>query len=305
MDRNFAGKLRLKQLMVVTALAETGNMHRAAETLGMTQSTASKLLKDLEGLLGATLFVREPRGMTPTDMGYDVADFSRSVLVRIDRFSEDFEAKISGGHGLLVVGAIMGAAPDLIASAVAAMKAERPRLVIRLLGETSDQILDMLEDGTVDVAVGRFSTPRHWQLFDFEPLGEEPLRLVARAGHPLADRDDVTLQELHAWPWIMQPGNNPTRQLLDGAFAEHGLSAPVNYVESASIFAILQLLQSSDAVAVLPISVVRDHLNAKLLSALHDPIGKQIRGFGIARRRNEALSPNAESFVEKLRSFAA
>lgn len=305
MDRNFAGKLRLKQLMVVVTLAETGNMHRAAETLGMTQSTASKLLKDLEGLLGETLFEREPRGMTPTDMGYDVADFARSILVRIDRFSEEFEAKVSGGHGLLVVGAIMGAAPDLIASAVAAMKAERPRLVIRLLGETSDQILDMLEDGTVDVAVGRFSTSRHWQLFDFEPLSEEPLRLVARAGHPLAGRADITLRELHAWPWIMQPGNNPTRRLLDGAFAEHGLGAPLNYVESASIFAILQLLQSSEAVAVLPISVVRDHINANLLSALHDPIGKQIDGFGIVRRRNEPLSANAEAFVEKLRSLVA
>ncbi|WP_102223028.1 LysR family transcriptional regulator [Acidimangrovimonas sediminis] len=305
MDHGFARKLRLKQLMVVVALSETGNMHRAAEALGMTQSTASKLLGDVEAMLGVTLFVREPRGMRPTELGHEVIDFARATLVRIDRFREDLEAKIAGGHGLLVVGAIMGAAPDLIARTVADLKAERPRLMIRLLGETSDQILDMLEGGTVDVAVGRFSTPRHWQLFDFERLSEEPMRLVVRAGHPLGASGQVTLKALHGWPWIMQPGTNPTRQMIDSAFSALGLGPPVNAVESGSIFAILQLLQTSDAVAFLPISVVRDHLNAGLLTALYDPIGKPIGGFGIVRRRGEPLSPNAEAFVDKLRAVVA
>ncbi len=72
-------------------------------------------------------------------------------------------------------------------------------------------------------------------------------------------------------------------------------------VECASIFATLQLLQNSDAVAMLPESVVRDYLRAQLFVELPVEIGKRLSGFGLLRRKFETLSEPAEYFIALLR----
>lgn len=305
MTRAMVARLRLRHFALIKALNEQRNMHRAAAVLNMTQSTASKLLKDIESIMGAELFHRETRGMAPTDIGVEVVRFAEEILNRIDRFSAEFETMVAGGHGMLVIGAIMGAAPDLVAKVVAEMKAERPLLTIRMLGETSDNILDMLETGEIDIAVGRFSATRQQALFNFEHLSEEPLAFVVRRDHPLSGTaTPLLLDVLHDLPWILQPATTPTRQVLDKTFADAGLTTPKNHVESVSLFAILHLIQTSDAISLLPVSVVRDHLSAGLITRLRATVETTVPGFGILTRRDTMLTKVAEVFAHKLRIAA-
>ena len=297
--------LRMRHLALIVTIDDQGTMHRAADVLNMTQSTASKMLADLERLLGATLFERAPRGMTPTPLGRYTLSVARAELARMARFEVEFQARKEGGYGLLSVGAIMGAAPDLVAHAVADIKRARPQLTVRLLGETSDNILEMLDVGTVDLAVGRFINPQHRQLFDFEMLAEEPLVLFACSGHPLSGGFDGDLRLLSDRPWVLQPRTTPTRQVLDRTFAEAGIAAPTNVVECVSIFAILNLVQVSDAVAILPVSVVYAHLRAGLLVHLPMRPTVSVGGFGLVTRKDEEPNEVSRTFSNFLRKHAA
>ena len=94
------------------------------------------------------------------------------------------------------------------------------------------------------------------------------------------------------------------RVLFEEELARAGLATPVNLTECASIFATLQLLENYDAVAMLPESVVRDHLRGKLLVALPLEIGKSLAGFGILTRKEEPLAEPALRFIELLRGFS-
>ncbi|MBP2291564.1 LysR family transcriptional regulator [Azospirillum rugosum] len=297
-------RLRLKQLALVAALGEQRNLHRAAAAINVTQPTATKMLHDVELVFGFPLFERLPRGMQPTELGREVVRFAVRLLADFDRFAEDLDDKRRGGYGQLVVGAIMGAAPDLVARAVADLKAKRPLLVVRLLGETSDEILDLLAERKIDLAVGRFAGPLQHNEFDFEPLANETLYVVARAGHPLAGIPALELRDLADLPWVVQPLTSPARQLLEQEFAQARMATPANVVEASSIFATLQLLQTSDAVAVLPESVVRDHLRAGLLGRLPLVIGKNLTGFGILTRKGEVPGAVAVEFLRALRHYA-
>ncbi|WP_226574912.1 LysR family transcriptional regulator [Acuticoccus sediminis] len=302
---NFIQTLRFRHLALVEALAAHGTMHRATEALNMTQSTGSKMLMDVEAMVGCPLFVREPRGMRVTEMGELFVAHAREQLGRLKRFEEGFLAMRQGGYGTLVVGAIMGSAPDLVATTVADVKRARPHLTVRLVGETSDQILRLLERGDLDLAVGRVSDPRHRTMFAFEPLSNEPLAIVVRAGHALlSSGGPFSPADLIDQPWVLQPTATPARRTLDATFDRVG-RRPTNVVEAESIFGILHLVQQSDAIALLPIAVARDHIRAGLLAELACTEVLTIAGFGLITRRDAPLSDAAVMFAAGLRRCVA
>jgi DNA-binding transcriptional LysR family regulator len=82
------------------------------------------------------------------------------------------------------------------------------------------------------------------------------------------------------------------------------MATPMNIVECSSVFAILQLLQHGDSIALLPEPVVRDHLRGKLLCQLPIQIEGQLPAFGILTRRGETLRPAAEAFIKAIRIIA-
>ncbi|CAB3785653.1 LysR family transcriptional regulator [Paraburkholderia fynbosensis] len=297
-------RLKFKHLALLVALDDTRNLHQAAEAVNVAQPSASRMLGDIEEAFGFLLFERNARGMTPTPLGVVTLAYARRALAELTRFAEDLDVKRRGGHGQLTVGAIMGAAPDLLAMSVAALKTESPLLNVRILGETSDQVVQLLHRREVDLALGRLTSPLQHNDFGFEPLARETLLLVVRSVHPLAQRTRITLSELVDWPWVAQPVTSPARVLFEEELARAGLATPVNLTECASIFATLQLLENYDAVAMLPESVVRDHLRGKLLIALPLEIGKSLAGFGILTRKGEALAEPALRFIDLLRGFS-
>lgn len=297
-------RLRLKHWSLLNALGEAGTLVQAAAVISVTQPAATKMLADIEQAFGFALFERHARGMRPTPLGEEVVAYARQSQAGLDRFLQNLDAKRRGGHGTLVFGAIMGAAPDVVARAVADIKRERPRLNVRILGETSDQIGLLLERHQIELAVGRFTGPLEHNKFDFAPLADEPLQLVVRSGHPLAKRRKLQWEELVRWPWVLQTLSSPARVLLEGEFARAGVSSPEDAIECTSIFATLQLVQSSTAIALLPKSVVRDHIRAGLLHALPVPVGRDLKAFGLLTRKGESLTEVAAAFVACLKRHA-
>lgn len=294
-------RLRYKHLALLVALADAHNLHQAADEINVAQPSASRMLADLEDTFGFMLFERLAKGMHPTPLGEIVIEHARQALAHLGNFAESLDVKRRGGVGQLAIGAIVGAAPDLLARAIAVLKQDRPLLNVRILGETSDQIVEMLERREIEIALGRFTSPLQHNVFDFEPLAREHLRLVVRTGHPLADITRMTLKDSEDWPWIVQPITSPARQLFENELAAQGLATPMNLVECGSIFTTLQLLQTSDAIAMLPESVVRDYLRTHLLVALPIEVGETLAGFGLLTRHGEPLSEAAERLIALLR----
>lgn len=297
-------RLRLKHWSLLSALDELPTLNQAAARINVTQPSATKMLADIEQAFGFTLFERHARGMRATPLGREVVAYARQTQAGLDRFLEGLDIKRRGGHGHLVFGAIMGAAPDLVARAVADIKRERPRLSVRIVGETSDQIGLLLERHEIELAVGRFTDPLQHNRFHFAALSDEPLRAVVRKAHALTRRRRPGWTELVRWPWVLQTITSPARQLLEEEFARAGVSSPADAIECTSIFATLQLVQSSDAIAVLPESVVRDHVRAGLLVALPLVVGRDLKAFGLLTRKDEPLSEVASAFVAHLQRNA-
>jgi DNA-binding transcriptional LysR family regulator len=299
----FAYQLRFKQLQLMIALGDQGSLSKAAAVLNVTQPTATKMLAELEALARFKIYERKPRGMQITELGGEVLMFASRVVSEFDRMQAALDARRNGGIGELVVGAIIGA-PDMIARAVTEMKQAQPLLTIKLRGESSDHVIEMLESRTVDIAVGRFNNLGQHNLYNYEPLGDEGLCIVARAGHVLAKRRKLKLTDLASERWILQSLATPVRQILEYEFGKAGMATPADVIEVNSILAVIQLLERSDAIAMLSEPAIRDYLATGLLYRLRLPIQSRMSGFGILTRRGEALTGTAAEFAERLRAIA-
>jgi DNA-binding transcriptional LysR family regulator len=279
-------RLRLKHWSLLSALGETATLNQAALRINVTQPSATKLLSDIEQAFGFALFERHARGMRATPLGAEVVAYARQTQAGLDRFLESLEIKRRAHDGA--------------EHQVADIKRERPRLNVRILGETSDQIGILLDRHEIELAVGRFTDPLQHNKFEFTALADEPLRAVVRRQHELARKRHLSWAELVQWPWVLQTLSSPARLLLEEEFTRAGVSSPADAIECTSIFATLQLVQSSDAISVLPESVVRDHIGARLLVALPLVVGRDLKAFGLLTRKDEPLSDIAQAFAAHL-----
>ncbi|MBZ9559735.1 MULTISPECIES: LysR family transcriptional regulator [unclassified Modicisalibacter] len=299
------GWLRFKHLVLLTTLDQSRNMHAAARAMHLSQPAASKMLRDLEAYFGVALFERLPRAMQPTELGEQVIRHAWRLLNDAGRLVSDINDLREGGYGKLLIGAIAAAAPEILPAAIARLKRQRPRLSVSLQELTSDRLLVELEYKRLDLVIGRLTHVSQHNQFDFEPLRDEPLRVVVRRGHPLAAGDGMPdLATLSRWPWILHPMTSPMRGVFEAALAAQGVASPDDVVETTSIQATLQLLLNSDMLAVLPWSVLRRPLESGQYVLLERVIGKPLDYYGIITRRDEPQSTAARALIEHLRELA-
>ncbi len=297
-------RLKTRHLMLLLHLDEQGSVLRAAEAARMTQPAASKLLAEMEGLLGVQLFERHARGVQPTWYGQVLIRRARSALLEIGRAQEEIAALRDGRMGQASIGTVVNPGTNLVPAAVAAIKREYPDILVRIEMDYSRPLVARLLDGHLDLVVGRIMEPAGGMDLEFEPLSDEPHSVIVRADHPLAARSRLGHADLAAYGWILPPPDSVLRTRLETMFLEHGLQAPGNVVETSSLPVTVNLLRASDLLTALPVEAVAPYLAARQLMVLPVELGVGMESFGIIRRRGHLLSPAAQRVLEALRTAA-
>jgi DNA-binding transcriptional LysR family regulator len=295
-------RLKTRQLLLLTALAEEGNIHAAARLLNMTQPAASKLLRDLEEVLEVPLFERLPRGMRPTWYGETMIRHARQALASLNQAHEELTALKAGRFGQVGVGAITTPALALLPPAIAIVKREQPSLRVTLEIENSPPLLERLRQGKLDIVVARFFAGEDKSNLRYEPLHGEPVCAVARPGHPLASRTGLALADVVEAGWIVPPAGSVLRHRFDLMFQEAGLAMPFNIIESAALLFITRMLQQSDMVCVLATEVARYYAAHGIMSILPLEMPCHMDDFGIVTRSDRLLSPGASLLLQALRT---
>lgn len=302
--QSMQNRLRLKQLALIAAIHEFRSLRKVAELMHVSQPAATKMLQEIEETLGVVLFERLPKGMQPTVFGESVAAFAATILSDLDRLREKLAAQAEGGIGAIALGSIPTPVTGLLTNAVLATKNRFPRLKITVLVDTSDALIQLLEQGKLDVVLARMTDHAKRDELNFEILDNEMLSVVAGCDHPLATERRLELTDLTDLPWVLQPQSTPMRQLLEHTFHEAGMSSPKELVETNSTLLIASLLQSSSMISILPTPIAMDHATAGTLCILPVKIKHQLEPYGIITRKDRTFEPALAHFVDELRTLA-
>jgi len=188
--------MELRQLRYLAAIAEHGNLGRAAKALYVSQPALSYALKGLETELGVRLFDRTPAGVEPTAAGADVLDAAAVALAAADEVAAAAERHRTGG--VLRVGFEASGAGELTTRARAEFARRRPG--VRVVPKRFDWGGEAaaLREGAVDAAF--VWLPADLTGCESVLVRTEPRVLGVPAGHRLAGRDAVSVLETNAEP---------------------------------------------------------------------------------------------------------
>jgi DNA-binding transcriptional LysR family regulator len=297
-------RLKTRQLLLVIALDDYRNIHRAAEELHMTQPAASRQLKDLEAMLDVRLFERLPRGMEPTIYGDTMIRHARMALNSLSLAHDEIMTLKAGLSGQVQVGAIMAPAVALLPLAIASIKEQSPLLRIGVQLQNSHVLFEKLQDGTLDFLIGRIPEEADASRLLYEELAEERLCAVARPGHALLAAPSLELKDICALPWILPPHGSILRHRFDQMFRRAGLEPPANVVDCTALPLVTALLQQTDSLHVMPQDVAQYYAAQRVLHILPIALPCRMDAFGIVRRQDHLLSPGAELLLEAVRAAA-
>jgi DNA-binding transcriptional LysR family regulator len=292
-------RLHFKQLRLLIALADCGSLLRAAEQVGLTQPGASKSLREIEAALGAQLFLRTNRGLEPNDVGHCVIRYARLIQTDVARLREEMSGILQGHGGRLSIGTIMGAVP-LVTEALSRLLEKRPALSVEIVEDTSARLLNLLDEGRLDLAICRTSISQRPYLYESSDIHQEQLAVVANARHPLANRKQLALSDLATFRWVVYSANMPMRLLLEREFHEAGLRFPLYLLETTSAFTTLSLLQRNPTmVALLSTDVAQFCTGFGMTSILRLRLQSRSEPYQLVQRNNSVPSPVATMFMQE------
>lgn len=301
----FKSRIRLRHLDCFVTVAQTRNLGKAAAKLSLSQPAVTKILNELEAILGTTLVERSRQGAKLTRDGDAFLAHAVAVLDALHAAGAAVGPQREARHESVRIGALPTVAPDLLPGALQRFRRAHPQAQVSVQTTTNAALLGMLKAGEIDVAVARMADPELLVGLSFELLYVEPLVAAVRPGHPLAGRKSVTLQEVLSYPAMVAAQGTIPRHNTESHFAGHGLKLPANLTETLSISLARQLTRQSDTVWFAQRGAVRADLDDGTLIALALPTAGAEEPVGIARRSDAGIDGATLALIAALREEAA
>ena len=298
-------RIRMRQVLLMLSIHEHRTLHAAAHQLGMTQSAASKMLRELEEALGETLFDREGRGLKLNAAGQAVMNSCRSLRSTMTALGHELYKLRLGSAEKIFIGSIMVALPDCLSSALLETKSIYPLLSVEVVIDTSDRLIELLRDGTLDIVIGRLPKDAGpaGQECVFRPIGEEEVSIVAAPDHPLVNLSKNTpapFESLMDYPWILQPQGSTSREVIEEEFVSHHVAMPTGFIETSSLLFTSTLLKRGNMLAVAPRSIAVQYEETGSLRIIPYSFTHRLSAWGSIVHRDRHTTPARDKLLELL-----
>jgi DNA-binding transcriptional LysR family regulator len=293
--------MEMTQLEFFLQVIAEGSFSKAADAVGRTQPAVSIAIRRLEEEVGAPLFDRSQKTPTLTETGAVIQDYARRILALRDQARGAVSELRALRRGLVRVGANESTSLYLLPQVILAFRERHPEVKVEIYRHVSERLPREVIQGNVDFAVLAFE-PADRDLESFCVLRDE-LALILNPAHPLAARDEVTIEELGGEPFLAHNVRTGSRNKVVEAFAEH--HTPLNItLELATVETIKRFVQLNVGLAFVPRMCVREELERGTLASVPVRGLSHTRTLWVTHRRNATHSHAASAFLSALRRHA-
>lgn len=296
--------LRLTHVAQAIAVARTGSFTAAAKEIGITQSAITRGVADLERQIGYDLFHRTSRRVLLTDRGRIFVESAERLLIDARALLSSTPPGSDSFSGTLRVGICPAALEWRLFEPVTMLQRKHPALRFELSSSNFERMIQSLQAGNVDIAVGFTAAFSEWPELQLEHIPALNTTLFARNGHPILKHDVITPEMFVEYDLVLPSGLRPHGAAFQAVYENNGVDwrRRIHVIDYFPITK--QIVSNSDTLAVAPCAYVNSARMKRRFSSV------QVQGISVdfstpmccAIRARWRQTPAAREFITATRN---
>ncbi|HKV44032.1 MAG TPA: LysR family transcriptional regulator [bacterium] len=290
--------INLHQLKIFHTVARSGSFSRAAAELSISQPSVSIQVGELERQFGIDLFAQASKSVRLTEAGRVLDDYAARILSLIDETRVAMDEVKGLRRGRLLLGATPTPGTYLLPTLLGRFKELYPNIAIALRITDTRRIQEMLLQHHLDLGVvgGKVSLPD----IATSVFLTDTLALIVSPSHRFASVPSVRVADLTGEPFILRERGSGNRETVDEALHRAGVHVTsVFELEGAEV--VKQAVAANLGVSILSRCAVELEVAAGRLCIVTVEGLRVERAISLIQRRDHALPPVAQAFLEAIR----
>ena len=299
--------MQLRECEYILAIAQEGNMGKAAQRLYVSQPTLSKMLAKLEENIGMPLFERQSTGMVPTAAGTAYIEGARRMIELNAQWEQEINAA-SGNHPFLDIGIPMVRLDVVVYYVLPRLARRFPGLQTHSSHTPQGKLVVDLINNKCALGLGIIKE-KYSHILNNEIVGEEEYVLVVPKGHPLERKarpkagcryPHVEVSQLKDTPFVISRPDAYSARVTQRFFSDNDITPPIA-MRMQNTGNIMKAVAGGAGVALLPSQPLSAMGAADKVAYLHVDVHEQPMQIGVLYRRGYALSLIEKAFIAELR----
>lgn len=292
----------LTSMKIFVAVAECGNLTRAAEREHLAVSAISKRIAELEATIGTTLLQRYPRGVGLTPAGQSMLHHARQMLQLVHRMDAELGEYAGGVKGHIRVQAVASALTQFLPEDIESFLTRYPLVNISLEERTGKAVVLAVADGTADVGIIASQTPL--QGLASVPYHRDCLMIGVPLRHPLARRKVIRFADALDYAFVGPHADSSLSALMIEGAKTCGKTIQQR-VQVSSFDAMCWLVETRLGITMLPKAVLAPHVAAGRIRMVGLKEDWALRQMAVVVRDPAQLGPVTQTLIDHLRHSAA
>jgi len=209
--------LNPRQIEAFRTVIVAGGVTNAARALHISQPAVTRLIHDLQYVLGLTLFERRGTRLVPTNEALSLYREVERQFVGLEQIQNAARNLRDGLAGSLRIAALPTFNVGFLPRLVAAYMKDKPGLDLAIYGSISSQVVDWVATGFCDIGFAQY--PLDFPHIDVEQLPSVPAVAVLPEGHRLAGKPYLEPQDFVGEPFVSLAGSTQWRYRTDALFS--------------------------------------------------------------------------------------
>lgn len=283
--------MTIRHLEIFIAVADCGKMRAAAEKLFISQPSVSQAISDIENYYGVKLFERLSKKLYITESGEKLLKYARHL---VGAFKDmEIDMKNAGNDLCLRIGGTVTVGTCILCPMIRIFETQNPGVSTKVTINNTTVIENMLLNSTLDVAIieGETVSPDIIKT----PIYQDKLVLVCGANDPLANMEEITIEQLEKQDFIAREQGSRDRNIFEQFLKEQGITVNVKWT-STNTEAIKNAVIAGQGLAILS--------SLMIIKELHRGNLKIVPIKGIDIKRDICMVYHKDKFVsDHMRKF--
>ncbi len=291
--------MELHYLKIFHTIAKYTSFKKASEVLCVSQPALSIQIKKLEGGTGLKLFNKIGNKIVLSEDGEMLYSYTKKIFAIVEDLENHIQNLGNEIAGTINLGASNTPGVYILPKVIGVMKKRYPGVSVNLHVADTSEIANLIENGTLDVAVNGGNGNYNSNIFA-EKLFNDRLIIVASPENPLTSKASLDIQELSHTAFVVHSTTSQLYTYYKKFVEAYGLTENIG-MHFGSIDAIKYAIYADLGVSILPYYAVKSEIEKGMLTELRIKCDKLEYPYSLIYNKNKHLSVTTCKFIEVLK----